>query len=399
LKNAILFDFPPGVCYNAIGAYEQGSILTRRDFLKKIWLFIIGAGGLMLGGRRLLGEVKPEEKKSLFKARYYRKLEDNKIQCDLCFRNCIVLEGGRGFCRNKENRNGEYYTLVYNKPCALHVDPVEKEPAYHLLPGKTIFCLATASCNNRCKFCHNWHISQSSVEETINYNFTPRKIVEAAKNKACVAVSFTYSEPVVFYEYMFDIAKCAKESGLKTLCHTNGLINEEPLSALIEHMDAFTVDLKGFSEKFYDQLCSSKLAPVLASLKKIKESKTHLEIVNLLIPGLNDYLKDIEKMCLWIKENLGEDVPLHFSRFFPSYKLQNLPPTPVATIEKAREIAVKVGLHYVSIGNVPGHKYNSTFCPGCGKRLIHRVHFRVYRNNIKKGKCKFCGEQIPGIWN
>ena len=384
---------------------RKPNIITRRQFLKKVWFFLLTLGGFMAiyryyryFGQTSIRHLLNKNNEDLHEAMYYKKLDGNKVKCEICFRRCVVSNGQRGFCRNKINRDGKYYTLVYNKPCSLQIDPIEKEPAYHMLPGGTIFCIATVSCNNRCKFCHNWHISQKSVEETHNYYLTPPEVVDMAIKKGCDALSFTYSEPTVFYEYMFDIVKLAKKTKLKTLYHTNGLINEEPLAALLKYMDAVTVDLKAFTSEFYQKVCSSKLEPALTTLKNIKKAGIHLEIVNLIIPTLNDDMGDIRKMCVWIKENLGKDVPLHFSRFFPAYRLTTLSPTPIHTLEKAKGIADEAGLHYVSIGNVPGHKFNSTFCPQCKKVLIRRIHFDVLENNVKNGKCKFCGYKIHGIW-
>ncbi|HIE29282.1 TPA: AmmeMemoRadiSam system radical SAM enzyme [Candidatus Poribacteria bacterium] len=374
------------------------NVLSRRQFLKTGCRLGIGLGGLpfiFTHNSFAASKYKAEE---LHEAKYYGQLDGNKVQCQMCFRKCIVSEGQKGFCRNKININGKYYSLVYGKPCSLQIDPIEKEPSFHTLPSISIFCTATASCNNRCKFCHNWHISQKSVEETTNYELTPQQVVDKAKEYNCEAMSFTYSEPTVFYEYMFDIAKLAKESGLRVLYHTNGSINPEPLFALIKYMDAVTVDLKGFTEKFYREVSSSKLEPVLKTLKNIKKAGVHLEIVNLVIPTLNDDMDDIRRMCVWIRENIGVDTPLHFNRFSPAYKLTKLPHTPIKTLEQARKIAVKEGLKYIYIGNAPGHKYNSTFCPKCDKRLIHRTHFAVLENNVKEGRCKFCGEEIPGVW-
>lgn len=387
--------------FDNIRRYKE--LLSRRQFLKRLWSLALGLMGITIFSKylfkRLNGRALASSTKVfLYEAKYYEKLSGERIRCNICFRGCVVSNGGRGFCRNKENRKGTYYTLIYDRPCAIHVDPIEKEPALHMLPGSSIFCLATASCNNRCKFCHNWHISQRSVEETTNYYFTPQDIVRMAKESNSCAVSFTYAEPIAFYEYMFDIAKLAKQEGLRTLCHTNGLINRAPLLALLQTLDAITIDLKGFTNKFYHDVCSSRLEPVLESLKTIRQTQVHLEIVNLVIPTLNDNEDDIKRMCSWIKNHLGEQTPLHFSRFFPSYKLRNLPPTPIPTLEKAKEIADEVGLHYVTIGNVPGHKYNSTYCPRCKKRLVHRVHFRVYTNNVQEGRCRFCRHPIPGIW-
>jgi pyruvate formate lyase activating enzyme len=262
-----------------------------------------------------------------------------------------------------------------------------------------IFCTGTASCNNRCQFCHNWHLSQRSLEEIDYYLAAPEDIVYGAEKFECESLSFTYNEPTVFYEYMYDIAKLGRQKGLGVIYHTNGLINKAPLLALLEHMHAVTVDLKAFTDTFYREVCSSRLNPVLKTLLNIRKADKHLEIVNLMIPTLNDNPEDVRRMCRWIVENLGEDTPLHFSRFHPNYKLLNLPPTPVETLEKAYETAVREGLHYVTIGNVPGHEHNSTFCPKCKKKIIHRIHFHVIKIDIADGKCKFCRYPITGIWS
>lgn len=332
-------------------------------------------------------------------AMHYEKLDENQqVWCQLCFRKCIIDDKRRGFCRNRENRKGTLYALTYPKPCSLQIDPIEKEPAFHMLPGTYIFCVAAAGCNLRCKFCQNWQISQQKVEDTKNYNLLPDDIAKLAKEKKCHGVSFTYSEPTAFYEYMLDVAKAAKKRGLRTLFHTNGTMTQQPLFELLEVMDAVTVDLKGFNNKFYHAIATGELEPVLKTLENIKNKGKHLEIVNLIVTTLNDDMGDIKRMCAWIKENLGREVPIHFNRFFPSHKLKNLPPTPMETLEEAYKIARAEGLQYIYIGNMPGHKHNSTFCPECEKRLIHRVHFGVLSNNIKDGKCKFCKHEIPGIW-
>jgi len=383
--------------------------LTRREFIKGALAAGLGASTVACSGIESLSpqpgedkQVSPDEPTplagELHEARYYVALDNNVIQCQMCFRECTVPENGLGFCRNKKNVGGKYYTRVYAKPCALQIDPIEKEPSFHMLPGGTIFCTGTASCNNRCKHCHNWHMSQKSVDETINYFAPPSKVVELAMTADCDAVSFTYNEPTVFYEQMLDTAKLALESGLRALFHTNGSMNPEPLFALLEHMDAVTVDLKAFTAEFYQQVSSSELWPVLRTLENIRKAGKHLEIVNLVIPTKNDDLDDIRQMCVWIKENLGDEVPLHFTRFSPAYKLTNLPPTPVETLEEAAGIADEEGLQYVYVGNVPGHERNSTFCPQCGERIIHRVHFSVLSLDVESGKCRFCGHEIPGIW-
>lgn len=378
---------------------------------RKIWILLIVLiipallyslynPGYSSGTLDTITSASPKAKKESFlrEAMFYKVLVGNEVQCQMCFRKCIIPEGRRGACRNRENRKGKLYSVVYGRPSAVHIDPVEKEPQYHFLPGSEILCIGTAGCNFRCRHCHNWHLSQRSIEEMAYvYDLMPEKAVEQALKNKIPTMSFTYNEPTSFYEYVYDIAKLAKEKGLRIIWHSNGALNPAPLKELLKYTDGVTIDLKGFSQRAYDN-SSAELEPVLRTLKIIKKEGKWLEIVNLVIPTINDDLEEIRKMCIWIKENLGVDVPLHFSRFFPAYRLTQLPPTPISTLEKAYQIARKVGLNYVSIGNVPGHKYNSTFCPKCGKKLIHRTHFMVLSNDIEDGKCRFCGQEIPGIW-
>jgi len=368
------------------------------DKIKILIGVLIGTGVFLSLETYILKKSSTQTKSSLKEAMFYEKLSQNRVRCLLCFRKCIIPDGKRGFCRNRENRKGVLYTLVYGKPSAVHIDPIEKEPQFHFLPGSKILCIGTAGCNFRCRHCHNWHLSQKSIEEmSVIYDLPPEKIVEIALEKGIPTISFTYNEPTSFYEYVYHTAKLAKKKGLKVIWHSNGALNEAPLRELLKYTDAVTIDLKGFSKKAYEN-SSAELEPVLRTLKIIKEAGVWLEIVNLIIPTINDSEQEIRKMCEWIKENLGTKVPLHFTRFFPAYKLNKLPPTPIQTLEKAYKIAKEVGLEYVMIGNVPGHKYNSTYCPKCGKRLIYRIHFTVLANHIKNGRCKFCGEKIPGRW-
>jgi len=375
--------------------------LSRRAFLQEGSLFLTCFGfcpALFDSWTKMAWAKK--DKRPLREAMFYQRLPRNRVQCQVCFRGCILGEGERSFCRNKENMNGRLYNLVYSRPSAVHIDPIEKEPCLHMLPGTNILCFGTAGCNFRCKFCHNWHLSQRSIEEMeYTYDISPEDAVKIAVDKKIPTISFTYNEPTSFYEYVYDIAGLAKKSGLRILFHSNGGMNPGPLKELLKYTDAVTIDLKGFTREFYRSVSSAELEPVLRTLRIIKEQGRWLEIVNLLVPTLNDDPEDIRKMCLWIKENLGEDTPLHFSRFFPNYRLTTLPPTPIEKLEGAHKIAREIGLEYVTIGNVPGHKYNSTFCPNCHKRIVHRVHFGVLSNHIIEGKCRFCGHKIPGIWN
>lgn len=320
------------------------------------------------------------------------------VQCTLCPRRCILEEKMRGNCRVRINLDGKLQTLVYGNPCAVHVDPVEKKPIFHMLPGSTSFSIATAGCNLHCKYCQNWSISQVPPEETNNLDMPPEKVVEYAIRGGCQSIAYTYSEPIVFYEYVIDTAKIAKPKGLKNVIVTAGYINPEPLRELCKYIDAAHIDLKGFTEDFYQDVCSGSLQPVLNTIKTAKEEGVWIEIINLIIPTLNDDFNKIEEMCVWIKENVGKDVPLHFSRFYPMYKLKNLPLTPEETLNKAREVAMKVGLNYVYIGNIPGHPGESTYCPSCKKIVIGRIGYFIKENNLSNGKCKFCGYEIPGVW-
>jgi pyruvate formate lyase activating enzyme len=331
-------------------------------------------------------------------AMFYKRLDGETVQCHLCPRECVIPNGKRGFCRNRENREGVLYTLVYGRPAIVDVGPIEKAPLYHFIPGHFRLCLTCASCNLRCNHCQNWHLSQSNSDDLYCYAYTPEEIVQQVKKHGLNSISFTYTEPTVYYEYLYDISSIAKQIGIKTSIVSNGYINREPLLKLLTVMDAVKIDLKGFSEEFYKEVCSATLKPVLDSLLTVKKENVWLEIVNLVIPTLNDNSKMIDEMCQWIKENLGVDTPIHFTRFHPDYKLTHLSPTPVSTLESAYEIAKKNGLRYVYIGNVPGHIYNSTYCPSCNRKVIQRNHFEIIEMNMVNGRCKFCTALIEGKW-
>ncbi len=334
----------------------------------------------------------------LKEALFYEKLKGRMVHCLLCPRNCLISEGGLGDCRARKNIKGKLYALGYGVPCAVHPDPIEKKPLFHVLPATISFSIASAGCNLRCKFCQNWQISQSSPEETKNFSLPPESVVKTALKNKYATIAYTYAEPVSFYEYMLDTAKLAHEKGIKNVMHSAGYINEEPLRELCKYLDAANIDLKSFREKYYRKICGGSLQPVLRSLKVLKEEGVWLEVTNLVLPGLNDSPEEIRELCLWVRDNLGKDTPLHFSRFYPTYQMKNLPPTPTKTLERAREIALEAGLHYVYIGNIPGHRGENTYCPSCKKTLIRRIGYEVLENNIVNGKCKFCGTKIAGLW-
>jgi pyruvate formate lyase activating enzyme len=321
-----------------------------------------------------------------------------RVQCELCPNGCVLELGQHSKCRARMNKDGTLYSLVYGKPCAVHVDPIEKKPFFHFLPGSTAFSVATAGCVLSCKFCQNWQISQAKPEDTDTYDLPPEKVVSNAIAYKCKSVTYTYTEPTVFYEYMYDTAVIAKKQGIRNTMHSCGYINEKPLRTLSKYMDAADIDLKGFTEDFYSRICSGSLRPVLNSLVILKEEGVWLEITNLVIPTLNDDLQNIREMSRWIVKNLGADVPIHFSRFFPYYKLTNLPPTPLETLEGTRKTAMDAGLKFVYIGNIR-HEAENTFCPKCRKVLIERMGYFVKQNNISNGKCKFCSTNIAGVWS
>lgn len=335
----------------------------------------------------------------LKEALFYDKLDNKAVQCHICPRNCIIPLGKRGFCGVRENRGGALYALSYGKLVTIHIDPIEKKPLFHFLPSTTAFSIATAGCNLRCKFCQNWEISQAKPEEVQYTYIEPADLVKKVKESGSPTIAYTYTEPTIFYEYMLETAKLCRQQGIKNIMHSAGYINEEPLRRLAKYLDAANIDLKGFSDDYYAKMSEGSLGPVLNTLKILKEEGVHLEITNLVLTGFNDDEDTIIKMCLWIKDNLGLDTPLHFSRAFPMYKLTSLNPTPLETLEKARKIALDCGLKYVYIGNVAGHPAENSYCPACKKLLVERKGYFVIQNNIQDGKCKFCGEEIKGVWN
>lgn len=331
-------------------------------------------------------------------ASWYKKLEEGRVECQLCPQACTVADMERGMCGNRENRGGTYYTLVYGSACAVHVDPIEKKPFFHVMPGEKALSFSTAGCNVECKFCQNWEISQFRPEQVQAYDLPPRALVAAAKRTGARLTAATYGEPVVFWEYVRDVAAAANAAGLKPTVVSNGFIKEEALREVVPSLAAVKIDLKSFREKFYEEQIRGKLEPVLKTLQVIHELGVWLEIVVLLVPTLNDSAEEIRDLSRWVHKTLGPDVPVHFTRFHPTYRLTDLPPTPVATLERSWDIGREAGLNYVYLGNVPGHPGENTVCPGCGEILIRRVGFRVITNDLVKGACPKCKRKIPGVW-
>ena len=320
------------------------------------------------------------------------------VKCLLCAQGCLIADGQRGQCRTRMNVNGELRSLVYGRPVTIHVDPIEKKPFYHYLPGSAAFSLASAGCPFHCKFCQNWEISQAWPEDHRTPYTPPANIVRSAISRRAPVIAFTYNEPLVFTEYLTDIARDARKQGLRSVLISCGFMNEAPLAEMCKVLHAIKIDLKGYSESFYRNACSAELKPVLRSIKQIAKSRVHLEIVNLVVPTLNDSDEMLRGLIDWILGEIGPDVPIHFSRFHPDYQLLNLPPTPIATLERARDMALSRGIHYPFVGNVPDHPGNHTYCPNCKKVVVRRHGFFVTEMNIKNGRCIFCQRKIAGVW-
>ncbi len=378
--------------------------LSRRELLKK--LALAGAGtGLLAGAGSLTKRwtSTTEAAVSAHEAMYYEKLSGQRVKCYVCPNECVVGPGGRGVCGNKVNRNGKYYTLVYGRAAALNVDPIEKKPLFHFLPRSWALSVGTAGCSFSCKHCQNWEISQrlpaQLEQEGHVLSVPPNRLVSKAQSHNISVIAYTYNEPISFYEYMYDTAKLAHQKGLKSVMISNGYINREPMIEVCKYLDAVKIDLKGFSEEFYSGYCSGRLEPVLQTIKRVIALGKWLELVYLVIPTVNDDPEMIRQAAEWVKRAGGPDVPLHFSRFTPAYKLKNLPPTPYDTLRQCRRIAREAGLNYVYIGNVPGTEAASTYCPSCGKIVVKRNSFEVLGSHLKpNGACKFCGHKIPGVW-
>ncbi|MCX7803816.1 MAG: AmmeMemoRadiSam system radical SAM enzyme [Planctomycetota bacterium] len=335
---------------------------------------------------------------SLREASFWRRVEGGEVQCELCPTLCRLRDGERGKCRVRVNYSGTLYALTYARVVAEHVDPVEKKPLNHFLPATGIYSIATAGCNMGCIFCQNYEISQSFPEDVRFEMREPAGVVAIAKRYKCPSIAYTYSEPSVFYEYMYDCAKLARGNGIANVWVTAGYINEKPLRELARYLDAANVDIKGFSEEFYRKYCDGHLAPVLRTVEILKEMKVHVEITNLIVPGGNDDPGMIRKLCRWVIEKIGPKTPVHFSRYHPDYKMERPGPTPLSTLRMAREIALREGLKYVYIGNIADPEGMNTYCAGCGRKLIERFHYYVKSNEVADGKCPHCGERIPGLW-
>jgi pyruvate formate lyase activating enzyme len=370
--------------------------ISKREFLKKT---LAVSAGLMCFPYKTIINANPAAGSENGKLALFQEESARGIMCRICPNECVLKEGELSKCNNRIVRNSKLYTLAFGNPCTVAVDPVEKKPLYHFLPGSKALSIATAGCNLVCLNCQNWSISQTSPERTRNIDLMPKRVVEECGINKCSSIAYTYSEPITFYEYVFETATIARKEGVKNIFKSNGYINPEPLKKLCGVIDAANIDLKAFSESTYLKLTGGKLQPVLDSLKIFKEMGVWLEITSLIVPGWTDNESDIIKMCKWLSENGFKETPLHFSRFYPIYKLEQLPPTPVEILEKAYKIATEEGLKYVYTGNVPGNEIADTHCPSCNAVVVERQGFRVASNLIKDGKCSKCGSSVAGVWN
>ena len=331
-------------------------------------------------------------------AMLYKKLEDKKVKCGLCSHGCTIADGKRGICGVRENRKGTLYSLVYGKAIAAHIDPIEKKPFFNYLPGSKSFSIATTGCNFRCKFCQNWQISQKadSYKEMPGENLPPEDVVRLTKENNCESIAYTYTEPTIFFEYAYDTSILAKKEGIANLYVTNGFMSEEMLRIYKKYLNAANVDLKAFTDRFYREICSASLEPVLNSLRLMKKLGIWVEVTTLVIPTLNDSMDELRQIAEFIKNELGNETPWHISRFYPHYRLKNLPQTDIETIHRAREIGLDTGLRYVYTGNIPGDIGENTYCYNCNELLIKRYLFTVYENRIEDSKCPNCGAKIDG---
>jgi pyruvate formate lyase activating enzyme len=320
------------------------------------------------------------------------------VECELCPRFCVIEPGERGDCRVRINIDDKLTTVIYGYPCAMHIDPIEKKPLFHFIPGSKIFSIATVGCNLHCRNCQNWEISQQEPENSTAYRVPPERLIKLAKQYHCSSIAYTYTDPVIFYEYSCDSAKLAKAANIKNVLVTAGYINPKPWKKMLKNTDATNIDLKGITNDFYEKVCSATLAPVQKSLVMAKDAGVLLEVTHLIIPTLNDKPKDTRKLCQWIKKNLGKETPVHFSRFFPRYKMRNLPPTSATTLNRAYEIAKAEGLEYVYVGNILSKKGQNTYCPQCDTLLVERSGYKILKNIIGNGKCPKCKKEIYGVW-
>lgn len=332
-------------------------------------------------------------------ALFYENLENQKVHCFLCRHHCEINDGKRGICGVRENRGGTLYTLVYGFPCSHHVDPIEKKPLFHFYPGSKAFSIATVGCNFRCRHCQNHEISQIRKDDGHIYGqrMTPSEVVEGALKSGCKSISYTYTEPTIFFEYALDCAKLSKEKGICSNFITNGYIEQEPLKTIRPYLDGANIDLKSFNHDFYKKVCGAELDNVLASIRTFRSLGIWIELTTLVIPRYNDSEDEFRAITRFIKNDLGTETPWHVSAFYPTYKLTDVSRTPAKTLQRAREIGFEEGLRYVYTGNIPGEDGENTYCWSCKKLVVGRYGYTISEYNIKDGACLFCGAIIDGV--
>lgn len=332
-------------------------------------------------------------------AMLYKSLGDSKVECLLCAHRCKMADSKFGFCGVRKNKNGKLYTYAYGEVIASHVDPIEKKPLYHFFPGTAAYSIATVGCNFRCGFCQNWQISQISMRDTVEhsgYELKPEEVVREARENSCRSISYTYTEPTIFFEYAYDTAKLAKEQNLYNNFVTNGYMTEEALNTIKPYLDACNVDLKFFNDETYKKVCQGRLQPVLDSIKLMKRLNIWVEVTTLVVPDLNDSEEELRKIAEFIA-GVGKEIPWHISRFHPNYKYLNTFPTPMDTLKNAERIGKEAGLRYIYLGNVVNES-SDTICYNCKELLIKRALYFIERNSVKDNKCPKCGAKIDGVW-
>jgi pyruvate formate lyase activating enzyme len=385
-------------CFLYCGAACLCSALPAQAF----WPFA-NPGSAASGPEDISGRVfKGDAPETLWKwsreAFLYKKLKNKQVVCGICPNRCMLLPGDRSICRSKVNLDGTLYSLTYGNPCSVNVDPIEKKPLFHFKPKSKAFSIATTGCNFRCLNCQNWEISQAKPHEVRHYELFPPDVIQAARRAEAPSIAYTYSEAITFFEYMIDTARLARENGLYNLLISNGYINREPLEALCKVLDAANINLKAYSDTVYRKLNGGRLQPVLNTFQTLHKQGVHFEMTNLVVPGYVDDADMVKQMCQWILETLGPNYPLHFLRFFPKYKLDRLPPTPLSTLIRFRELAMAQGIHYVYVGNASFQEGNNTYCHNCKKLLIERRGYFIPTDNMDGNRCKFCRTVIPGRW-
>lgn len=328
-------------------------------------------------------------------ARFWKTISDKKLQCNLCSHSCKINNDNFGICRVRKNENGKLNTLIYGSCSSVAVDPIEKKPLFHFYPGTNVFSLGTVGCNFKCSHCQNYGISAASLDYSNIREIEPEQVVELAKDNNCQGIAWTYNEPSIWYEYTFDASKLAKENDLYTVYVSNGYIAEEPLREISPFLDAINVDVKAFTDDFYKKICKARLEPVLQTCEIVKELGIHLEVTYLIIPTLNDSEDEITNFCEWVVDKLGKNVPVHFSRFRPDYKMRDIQMTPMNTMLKAYDIAKKTGVLFPYLGNIPSGDYENTVCPNCGNICIERNGYSINLDGFSNGRCIKCNNHIP----